>query len=155
MNEQSPDLNREIQFIISSDLKNLELLGEGIKAICALLFTDQKAIDEIELGILEATTNCIKHAYQGDKTKDICLTLNLSPQHLTATIVDTGLSFDPARLESLDPSAWTIDPNNIDELPESGMGLHLIKSTMDTVTYCKEETRNIMTLTKQVRHDQS
>jgi anti-sigma regulatory factor (Ser/Thr protein kinase) len=49
------------------------------------------------------------------------------------------------------PPTLEFDANNLDKLPEGGMGLYLIDTIMDTREYTTSGNRNILTVTKQLR----
>jgi serine/threonine-protein kinase RsbW len=58
-------------------------------------------------------------------------------------IIDSGISRDSFVIKDLD-----YDPNDIDNLPESGMGLYLIKQLMDDLDYYSINGKNYFTLRK-------
>ena len=64
--------------------------------------------------------------------------------NLSLVISDSGSAFDPTAREAVDISA------GVDERPIGGLGIHLIREIMDTVSYERREGKNILTITKQI-----
>jgi serine/threonine-protein kinase RsbW len=71
----------------------------------------------------EAFNNVAIHGYCGTDSGVVEIEIDASPESITIRIFDTGRSFDPTAAE---PPAV---------LPESGMGLYIIRSFMDSVSY--------------------
>jgi len=86
---------------------------------------DEESVFAIELALAEALANVVEHAYQGDETREIRLTLRIDDEKLALTIRDFGHKFD---LE-----AYT--PPNLDDPAEGGYGVYLIHQLMDEVIY--------------------
>jgi serine/threonine-protein kinase RsbW len=80
------------------------------------------AIDDLKLAVGEACANAIKHS---PADSEITITYELHPAHLIVEVVDHGMGFDPSARPSVD----------IDELPQSGLGLMVIEAVMDEVCF--------------------
>lgn len=88
----------------------------------------------------EAFNNIAIHGYaetSGEVTPEIEIEIELEPERVLLRIFDHGRSFDP--LEVPDPE--------LDDLPERGMGLFIIRSFVDTVVYTPG-TPNVLELSK-------
>ena len=57
---------------------------------------------------------------------------------------DDGVPFDP--LKKPDPDITL----SVEERPIGGLGIFIVKKTMDTVTYTYENNKNILTMTKKI-----
>ena len=73
----------------------------------------------------EAFNNIAIHGYADRTPGSIDLEISWNTEAIVIQMTDTGLSFDPA----------TIEPPELDELPEGGMGLFIMRSFMDEVDY--------------------
>ena len=73
----------------------------------------------------EAFNNVAIHAYRGISDGALGVTLELSIDGITIHMTDTGRVFEPALETQIGPEA----------LPESHMGLFLMRSCVDKVTY--------------------
>jgi serine/threonine-protein kinase RsbW len=61
-------------------------------------------------------------------------------------IFDWGQPIPGERLANAGLNRFDFDPANLLEIPEGGMGLSIIASVMDEVTYRSDEGQNILTL---------
>ena len=90
---------------------------------------NQAQINRIELAVDEACSNIIDHAY-GSKPGEI--TMEVSGElrrQLTIILVDQGVPFDPDSVEEYVPCA------TLDDAKIGGLGLHLMRQTMDQVCF--------------------
>lgn len=86
----------------------------------------------------EAFNNAAIHSYRGVKPGDVEIEVDAAATHITIRLIDYGNSFDLARVP---------DPD-LDSLPESGLGLYIMRSFMDEVTY-EPGSPNVLSMTKQ------
>ncbi|MDZ4744484.1 MAG: ATP-binding protein [bacterium] len=102
----------------------------------------------IVLAVDEAVSNLIRHAYRGDDTKKISITLSVDDDEVQVEICDTADAFDPASAESPDMRQYFIDRRR------GGLGILLMTRVMDTITYkpaAVGDRVNTLTLTKRRR----
>lgn len=85
----------------------------------------------------EAFNNIAIHGYPAGPPGDVDIEIESDEDGISIRVMDTGCSFDLASVES----------PQFDELPESGMGLFIIKSFMDEVDYCPGSP-NVLRLAK-------
>ncbi len=104
-------------------------------------FNAQK-ISDIRLAVDEAITNIIKHAYNGEEDHTIEIELTFKDDRLCVELFDTGATF----------SIKTFKQPNIEEKikqkKRGGMGVYLIHSLMDNVSYGREDEANKMVMCK-------
>ena len=96
--------------------------------------------DKVVSAVGEAFSNVVVHAYSGARRGDVELTLEFDHDSLRIRMFDTGKSFDLAA----EPAPA------LDTLPESHLGLLIIRACMDEVSYQAglAPSPNILTLTK-------
>lgn len=85
----------------------------------------------------EAFNNVAMHSYPDGTAGDVEIEIDWTSEELVIQMTDTGRSFDPD----------TIGPPDLDELPEGGMGIFIIRSYMDEVDY-REGPPNVLRLKK-------
>jgi serine/threonine-protein kinase RsbW len=96
--------------------------------------------DQLVSAFSEAFNNVALHAYRGRVDGRVELAIEYGEDWITVRMVDTGQAFDPTQVSSPDLSA----------LPESGMGLFIIRSFMDELSY-RPGPPNLLSMTKRVR----
>lgn len=108
---------------------------------------DAEARDQIVSALGEALNNVVLHAYRGIRGGHIELDVHASPGEVEIRIQDRGRGFEPSEIAAFDVSradAWGLgldaigEPSiDLERLPESGMGLFIMRSFMDEVTYTR------------------
>ncbi|MFZ5775904.1 MAG: ATP-binding protein [Thermodesulfobacteriota bacterium] len=141
------DPERRASIAIDSALHNIALVGLAVKGICTQLPFDEKTAFQLELCVVEAVTNVVKHAYQGQAGQEVAVSLAVGTDRLVITITDHGR---PGLC--LDAPRRAVEPAGLDAAPEGGVGLVIINTVMDSVEYSSEEGRNVLRLVKWFSH---
>ena len=84
----------------------------------------------------EAFNNVAIHSYRGRKG-DLDVEIDVERDRITIRLIDFGLTFDPMKVPEPD----------LDSLPESGMGIYIMRSFMDDVRY-QSGSPNVLSMTK-------
>ena len=92
----------------------------------------------------EVLNNIISYAYQDDKEHFVEVTAELSKDRLMVSISDDGIPFNPFTLEAPD-TGLTLEDRKI-----GGLGIHLIKKSMDKFFYQRRINKNTVTLVKYI-----
>ena len=117
-----------------------------VYALAGRLDFSTKMAAKLQLGVAEWLTNVIKHGYRGQPGHPIQLTMEFRQDSMFLEIVDQGVSFTLDPLQKAEPVQF--DPLDLDNLPESGWGLYLIKNCVDKINYRHAEGANMLTLIK-------
>jgi serine/threonine-protein kinase RsbW len=97
-------------------------------------------VAEIELAVGEALTNICAYAYpEGRGEVEVQCTHSAGP-HLCIDIIDTGVPFDPLAVPPPDLLA------DLEERTRGGLGLFLLRTLVDELTYRRERQQNILRL---------
>lgn len=141
---------RSTRLIIDSKLKNLALVGKAVNELCSSVRMDDVEAFQIELCVVEAVTNSIKHAYGLKSGHQVEVVFTIGSDELFVNIFDTGTPMDPGLLEKKRAFSSLFDAGDIASTPEGGRGLAIIKEIMDNVTYTSKEGRNCLAMTKKL-----
>ena len=106
---------------------------------------DGDKIAELDVIIDEMLNNCISYAFDGVKRPQLDIEARLSGGVLTLGFTDNGVLFNP--LENTDPD---IDVD-IAHRPIGGMGIMIVKTIADSVTYRVFDGKNRLTIKKDLR----
>jgi serine/threonine-protein kinase RsbW len=139
---------KRITLGITSDLQNVPLVSQAVERLCSLIPLSDVESHRIALCVVEAVNNAILHAYGNEAGHEVEVLFWQYPDHLTLQICDTGMAMDPKHLKPQAASPFDFDPCRLSSIPEGGLGLAIIKATMDDVTYTTCEGKNILTLTR-------
>ncbi|MDE7086151.1 MAG: ATP-binding protein [Prevotella sp.] len=98
----------------------------------------------LNLVMEEMVSNVIFYAYPEGKVADIELMAESDGKELTFTLSDQGIEFDPTTREDTN-----LDVNPM-ERDIGGMGICIVKSIMNEVTYQRLGDRNLLTMKKNI-----
>lgn len=93
------------------------------------------------IAVDELFSNIAHYAYPGG-AGDATLRLELQPGRITLTFLDSGVPHDPTACAAPDVHA----PLNARR--EGGLGIYLVRKTMDEMTYRRCGDRNVVTIVK-------
>jgi len=141
-----------IQLEIDSDLENVALVALSVNTICVHAGLNQVHASMVELGIAEAVTNAIQHAYGGELGNLVSVAISAYSDRLEFEIVDRGLGLPPDALNRLIEGAQEIDfdLDDFDAIPEHGRGLQIIHDVMDGIEYIQDSKGNHLRLTRRM-----
>jgi anti-sigma regulatory factor (Ser/Thr protein kinase) len=118
---------------------------EALDRIEALLLEKNLSPDaagEMRLVAEEALTNVLRHAYARDEESAVELTMGIEAAEVRFVLRDGGRAFNP-----LEAGAPALDLP-LEERPEGGLGIHLIKTLTDEQRYAREGEENVLVLIK-------
>jgi serine/threonine-protein kinase RsbW len=123
-------------------LQHRDLVLRSVSAACKLVGTpaDKSALNDFRMQVVtavgEAFNNVVLHSYEGQDAGVIELEIQPQRDGISIELRDWGKSFD---LES-------VPMPDLDQLPESGLGIFIIKTLMD-IQYSPGRP-NVLTLSK-------
>ena len=123
----STKVNDSVRMTVPSDPKYLPIVRAIAEEGAAIVGFEDEDRHNIVLAVTEALTNVIRHAYQGDCGKRIDLLLQTDGDRFHLEITDYGEFVDPKQIAS----------RPLDEVRPGGLGVYLMKTTMDAVEYTK------------------
>ena len=98
---------------------------------------------QIDLSIEELFVNIANYAYP-EKEGDAEIRISEADGVFSLTLIDSGVPYDP--LQKPDPDVTL----SAEKRQIGGLGIYLVKKNMDTVSYCYEDGKNVLTITKKI-----
>ena len=130
----------------------LKATVDGIPVVTAFIDELLEALDcsikaqmQIDVAVDELLCNIARYAY-GDGEGDATVRFEFDEETRMASItfVDRGVPFDP--LQKADPDVTL----SAEEREIGGLGIFMVKKTMDKVEYSNEDGCNILTIRKRI-----
>ena len=115
---------QELTLTVPADGRYLAMIRAFVAEAAAAGGFDEQFGREAALGLCEAVSNVIRHCYRGS-CQPITIRCTLAPDWLELRLRDYGPKPDPARLQGRD----------LDDVRPGGLGLHIIRRTMDQVDF--------------------
>ena len=138
----SPSVGSERHLILHNDIREIPQLAAFMETIAAETDMDSSLAMNLNLALEEAVSNVILYAYPPGSDGLVDVEAYIREDRIDFIITDSGSPFDPTTVEEPDV---TLD---IKDRPIGGLGIYLVKSIMDHVTYAREEGKNILSMTK-------
>ena len=128
---------------LRNERHELVRLAELVQGFCAEQRLSDEAVNNINLVLDEMVSNVIKYGRASDGGIDVSLALDAGL--LAIDVTDDGVAFNPIEATPPDLDLPVI------ERPVGGLGIHIVKTLTETITYRREDRRNHLTLTMRVR----
>lgn len=132
----------QVDVVIPTHTKYLDLIGSIGERVAKALDSyagDKEALAyQLNLVLTEATANVIKHANEANQQNVVRISIHFFENALHIKVFDHGQGFDLNNIPEPD----------FENPKESGMGLFLIRSIMDSVTYTRHDEENVLEMIK-------
>ena len=130
-----------LEISVTNDLRGISSAAARIDAFCTAHELASGISFDVTLAVDELVTNAIGYGYDDDGEHRIDIALRPEGDTLTVEIADDGKAFDPLQAPEPDMSAPA------EKRARGGLGIFLVRRTMDTVACRREDGRNVVTLT--------
>ncbi len=134
------------RIIMKNEMSEVSRMRSFFFSVCREHGVDEEMAKSLNLAAEEWVANVINYAYPKGTRGHVELTTEIANGLLTLVVKDHGIPFDPTAYEGIDVEA------ELDERPIGGLGIYLVKTIMDTMTYQRTpDGYNVLTLTKQIK----
>ena len=135
--------NNETELDIEAVEENLSQVMAFVDERLEAVGCSMKAQMQIDIAVEEIFVNIAKYAYHPEKGRAVVrVEVSEDPVQVKITFIDHGKPYDPLAKEDPDLSLTA------DERPIGGLGIFMVKQSMDAVEYEYKDGSNIVTLVK-------
>lgn len=129
---------------LRNDLRQIPRLEGFLEEIFGSVKVTPEISSGVNLALEEAVSNVMKYAYAPGSEGFVDIEALVRRGSLEFIVTDTGIPFDPTAAEMPDTTL------GVEERPIGGLGIYLVRTMMDKVSYRREDGRNILTMTKKI-----
>ena len=129
---------------VPADAAQLIVLTRFLRDFWAAEALAPPKMQTFELALEEIFMNIVTHGSRPGGTLLVEVSLNLSAESVAMTVEDDGPEFDPLSLQPPDVTASLADRR------VGGLGVFLVRKTMDSVSYARIEGRNQLRVSKRL-----
>ena len=135
--------NGNPQLIVPADRGEFATLQQWLLSIAAELDMQERIRKQLMICCDEIFTNIASYAYP-DRNGSVTVTVEFVSETKSLRIIfsDSGTAFNPLEISEPDTSSA------LSERKVGGLGMFMVKKMMDSVEYCRQDGKNILTLTK-------
>ena len=131
------------ELTIAATVENIEVVTDFVNQQLELLECPMKAQMQIDIAIDELFSNIAHYSYNpeiGQATVRIEVMEN--PLAVSITFIDNGVPYDPLSKEDPDLTL------SAEERQIGGLGIYMVKKSMDEITYEYKDGQNILSIKK-------
>ncbi len=131
---------------IEADISNLQAVLDFVEKHLSAANCPVKAGMQITVAVEEIFVNIANYAYAPQKGRArVRVEISEEPIEVTITFIDKGVPYDPLKRQDPDVTLPAVDREI------GGLGIFLVKKTMDDVTYEYKDGQNILKLKKNLK----
>ena len=131
------------QLIIEASVRSIGLVTQFINSELEAQNCSPRAQVKIDVAIDEIFGNIARYAYAEGKGS-VTVQFDVKDGFAEISFIDDGVPFNPLEIDEPDISLAAEDRDI------GGLGIFLVKKTMDSVEYERKDNQNILRLTKRI-----
>ena len=133
------------EWTFEASIDRIPWLTDQINEVLEGLDCPMKAQMQIDVAIEERLANIASYAY-GAGTGEVTVRVDFEADTRTVSItfIDSGVAYDPSVKSDPDVTLTA------EEREVGGLGIFLVKKTMDDMTYVRRDGRNVLTIFKHI-----
>ncbi|MBR1872279.1 MAG: SpoIIE family protein phosphatase [Bacteroidales bacterium] len=139
-----PSLTTERHLILHNDIRQIPQLAGFIELVAEEAKLDQSMSISLNLALEEAVSNVIMYAYPEGSHGLVEIEAIIRTGRLDFIISDNGIPFDPTLVPDPDLTLGA------EERGIGGLGIYMVRTIMDSVTYKRTDGKNILSMTKKI-----
>lgn len=133
------------ELTLAARIENVEAVTDFINAGLEDVGCSMKAQMQIDVAIDEIFSNISRYAYStGEGEATVLLDTESIPGSVSVSFIDGGTPYNP--LSTKEPA--TDLP--VEEREIGGLGIYIVKKTMDEIRYDYKDGKNILTIVKKI-----
>ena len=133
------------ELTVQATLENIPLVTAAMDEFLEALDCPLKAQMQLDVAVDELFGNIAQYAYpDGTGSVTVRFDHDEAARMVSVTFMDSGVPFDPLKQRDPDVSL------SIDDRKEGGLGIFMVKKTMDHMVYRHEDGCNLLTIYKRI-----
>ena len=134
------------ELTVEAKIENIEAVTDFVNEQLEALDCPMKAQMQIDIAIDELFGNIAHYAYNPEIGKaTVRVEVIEDPLAVTITFIDNGIPYDP--LAKSDPDTTL----SAEERDIGGLGIYMVKKSMDDITYEYKDGQNILAIKKNLQ----
>lgn len=137
-------MSEQSELTVEATLENIPVVTAFVDERLEALGCPLKAQMQIDVAIDELFSNIARYAYDPSGPATVRVDVDREPLTVRIAFIDHGKPYDP--LAKADPDVTL----SAEERPIGGLGIFMVKKTMDDVRYEYKDGQNILTVEKRL-----
>ncbi|MCX7019753.1 MAG: ATP-binding protein [Candidatus Sumerlaeota bacterium] len=119
----------QLKLTVPNDLAYYPIARSFVREVAKMIGFDGSELNQIEVGVEEAVTNVMKHAYDAEENSTFDIICEQIPAGIKIVLKEKGIPFDPENIPSYKPA------DTLDDISTSGIGVYLMKAVLDECSF--------------------
>lgn len=133
------------EITVPAAVENLEAVTAFVDECLEEVGCPPRAQMQIDIAVDEVFSNIAYYAYQpGTGIVTVQLEVTEEPASVILTFLDSGTPYDPLSREDPDLT------QSAEERQIGGLGIYMVKKTMDHVSYAYQDGKNVLKIEKRI-----
>ena len=133
------------ELTVDATVENIPAVTAFVEGELAAVGCPEKARMQLSMAVDEIMANVAQYAYAPETGPvTVRFAFEEAARTVTLTFLDKGLPYNPLKKEDPDVSL------SAEERPIGGLGIYLVKKTMDQMDYAYQHSQNILTIQKRI-----
>lgn len=133
------------ELTLEAKIDNIDRVTDFVNERLEALDCPKKAQMQIDIAIDELFGNIAQYAYNpSEGPATVCVEVEENPLSVIITFIDNGKPFDPLKAKNPDTA------RSAEEREIGGLGIYMVKKTMDEISYEYKDGRNILKIKKRM-----
>ncbi len=128
---------------VRTEIEELRRIDEAVEKFGAGEDWPPNLLFQVKLALEELAINVMNHGHDDDGEHEMEITLTSETDKLTIELSDDGRAFNP-----LDDAPEPDLDAALEDRPIGGLGVHMVRTFMDEMSYRRDEGKNHLTLIK-------
>lgn len=134
------------EMTVNATLEQIKPVTDFINNQLTELGCSERIRIQVDVAVDELFSNIARYAYNPDiGPATVRVDVEENPLCVIITFIDHGVPYDPLSAEFKDTTHLSAR-----ERPIGGLGLYMVKKTMDDVSYSYRDGQNILTIRKKI-----
>lgn len=133
-----------MEFILTGRPGERAEFVEALESFCRANSVPDTVRHAADLALEEHLTNVFSYAFAPGTPPSMVVKLSIRNGRFSAEVTDPGIPFDSRQVPPVDTSV------PLELKPVGGLGLHLIRESMDELFYERKDGKNIFTMEKRL-----
>ena len=133
-----------MELVLKNQPEELPRVRRALEDFARQHAAPDRAVRAADLALEEHLANVLAYAYQDKAAHDIFIRFTIEGRCLQIEVADDGRPFNPLSRPAPDTSL------PLDQRSPGGLGIHLIRHSMDELNYRRQADQNILRMRKRL-----
>jgi anti-sigma regulatory factor (Ser/Thr protein kinase) len=137
-------MNDQLELTLANRMSEVARLQDQLESFARQHGLAERVLHDVQLALEEHLTNLLSHGYDDKLEHQLRVCVQLSATDLRVEVADDGHPFNPLERPAPDLS------KPIAERPVGGLGIHMMRKSLDGMEYRRADGKNILVMIKRI-----